>query len=291
MPAQTHKHITTDTVVYWKLLTLAPLVDQKWRRFRVSRLDPGREQPPLVRLVPEVLVQVGVSDLLQWLHVVHGHQVAVQVHELNAHLFEGSLGEQVPLDTGQGLVRVVVSLLDQPQLLALTLVQTTLHTVRLLQPLQSQDQQLRVVLVGERGEGDGGEPAALQPVDCGGVYGNGLLRGDVGPVLQVVVLPLLLRLQVESGEAAQVLLADSLVHGGSAADALAVVVGSVGPPVRLALHVAQDHVLHRDGQPGDLGGGGGGGETELTSVAETSHTQEWPAPSRGCWPSSSARPR
>lgn len=44
------------------------------------------------------------------------------------HLFEGSLGEQVTFDPGQGLVRIVIGLLNQPQLLPLTLVQTRLHT-------------------------------------------------------------------------------------------------------------------------------------------------------------------
>ena len=53
-----------------------------------------------------------------------------------------------------------------------------------LESLQSEDEQLGVVLVGERGEGNGGEAAALQPVHHGGVDGHCLLRGDVGPVLR-----------------------------------------------------------------------------------------------------------
>lgn len=44
------------------------------------------------------------------------------------HLFESSLSEQVTFDPRQGLVRVVISLLDQPQLLPLALVETRLHT-------------------------------------------------------------------------------------------------------------------------------------------------------------------
>lgn len=44
------------------------------------------------------------------------------------HLFEGSLGEQVTFDPGQSLVGIIVRLLNQPQLLSLTLVQTGLHT-------------------------------------------------------------------------------------------------------------------------------------------------------------------
>lgn len=47
---------------------------------------------------------------------------------LGPDLFEGSLGEQMTFDPGQGLVRIIVRLLYQPQLLPLTLVQTRLHT-------------------------------------------------------------------------------------------------------------------------------------------------------------------
>lgn len=57
--------------------------------------------------------------------------------------------------------------------------------VRLLQPLQGQDQQLGVVFVGQRREGDGREAPALQPVDGGGVDGDGFLSGDVGSVLSM----------------------------------------------------------------------------------------------------------
>ena len=71
--------------------------------------------------------------------------------------------------------------------------------------------------------------------------------------LQVVVLPFLLSLEVETGQPAQVLLAHRLVHGGTAADSLPVVVGGVGPPVSLGLDVAEDHVLDGCGQAGHLG--------------------------------------
>ena len=78
-------------------------------------------------------------------------------------------------DPGESLVGVVVSLLDQPELLSLALVEPALDTVGLLQSLQGQDQQLGVVFVGEGREGDGGEPPALLPVNCGGVDGDRLL--------------------------------------------------------------------------------------------------------------------
>ena len=54
--------------------------------------------------------------------------MTVEIHELNASLFKSTLSEQVTLDTGQGLVRIVIGLLDQTQFLTLRLVETRLHT-------------------------------------------------------------------------------------------------------------------------------------------------------------------
>lgn len=62
---------------------LAPLVGEKRRRFRVGRLDPSREKSPLVRLVPEILVEIGVCHLLQRLDIVDRNEMSVQVHELD----------------------------------------------------------------------------------------------------------------------------------------------------------------------------------------------------------------
>ena len=131
------------------------------------------------------------------------------------------------------------------------------------------------MFVGEWRERNGGEASALQPMHRGGVDGHSLLscdvrpilEGDIGPFktrkthqrlphvykdmclyLEVVVLSLLLRLQVQTGQPAQVLLAHRLVHCGAAPDSLTVVVGCVGPPIRFGLHVAQDHVFDGGGQ-------------------------------------------
>lgn len=61
--------------------------------------------------------------------------------------------------------------------------------------------------------------------------------------LQIVMLSLLLGLEVQPGQPAEILLADGLVHSGPSPDPLPVVVGRVGPPVGLHLYVAEDHVL------------------------------------------------
>lgn len=211
---------------------MAPFIDQQGWWFSVRWFDPGREEPSLVSLIPQILIEVGIGDLLQRLHIVHRDKVTIEVHEFNSHFLERSLSQQMSLDARESLVRVVVRLFNQPQFLALALVQTALDAigrggkvnfrsaglapspspVGLLESLQSQDEQFGVMFVGEGREGYRREPSALQPVDHGGVDGHRLLRGDVRPVLQVVVLSLLLRLQVEPSQPTQILLTHSLVH-------------------------------------------------------------------------------
>mmetsp|Transcript_3491 Transcript_3491/g.11579 ORF Transcript_3491/g.11579 Transcript_3491/m.11579 type:complete len:907 (-) Transcript_3491:778-3498(-) len=230
----------------------APLVDEEGRRLRVGRLDPVGQQVSLVALIPQVLVEVGVGDLLERLDLVDGDEMRVEVHELHRHLLEGALRQQVALDARERLVRVVIGLLDEAELLALRLVEARGGRVRLLEPLEREDEQLGVVLVRERREGDRRELARLEPVHHGGVDRHSLLGRDVGPVLEVVVLALLLRLEPEARQPPEVLLGDRLVDGGATPDALAVVVRDVGPPVRLGLDVPQDHVLDRRRHAGHL---------------------------------------
>jgi len=126
---------------------------------------------------------------------------------------------------------------------------TSFHRVYLLQSLQRQNQQFGVVLVVEGREWDGGEFTALQPVDGGGVDGNGFFGTDVWSVLEIRVLPLLLGLQVQSSETAEVLLDDGLVDGGTSPDTLVVVVNNGDPSIRLILDVPQDDCFDGHGLP------------------------------------------
>lgn len=158
---------------------LAPLVGEQRRRFRVGRFDPRGEQTPLVGLEVEELVEVRVGDLLHRLDVVARDELVVGVEELDAGLLERALREQKTLDARKRLVRVVVGLLDQGELLALRLVQATLDAVRLLELLEGEDEELGVVLVRQGRERDRGELARFEPVDGGGVDRDGFLRGDV----------------------------------------------------------------------------------------------------------------
>ena len=125
-------------------------------------------------IAPEVLVEVSIGDLLQRLDIVDRNQVRVHVHKLDLHLLERALREQVTLDAAERFVRVVVRLLHEPELLSLRLVESVLHRVRLLEPLERENQQLRVVLVRERRERDVPEPPRLEPVHRCGVDGHGL---------------------------------------------------------------------------------------------------------------------
>lgn len=95
-----------------------------------------------------------------------------------------SLGEQMTLDSRQRFVRIVVGLFDQPELLSLTLVQPGLDAVRLLQPLEGQDEQLSVVFVRERREWNGSETSGLQPVHGSGVDRDGFLGRYVRSILR-----------------------------------------------------------------------------------------------------------
>lgn len=81
-----HLFLTRSNNISLRTLTLAPLVYQQWRRLCVSRFDPRWEKPALVSLIPQVLIQVSICDLLQRLHIIHRHKVTVQVHKLDAHL-------------------------------------------------------------------------------------------------------------------------------------------------------------------------------------------------------------
>lgn len=102
------------------------------------------------------------------------------------YLSEGPLSEQMTLDSRQGLVWVVVGLLDEAQLLSLALVKPRLDAVGLLQSLQRQYQQLGVVFVRQGRERYGREAAGLQPVDGRRVDRYGFLGRDVWTVLKTI---------------------------------------------------------------------------------------------------------
>ena len=89
---------------------LAPFVNEQRWGLRVGRLYPLRQQLPLVGLIPQVLVQVSIRDLFEGLDVVDGNEVRIQIHELDADFFEGTLRQQVTLDPRESLVGVVVGL-------------------------------------------------------------------------------------------------------------------------------------------------------------------------------------
>lgn len=103
-------------------------------------------------------------------------------------------------------MRIVVSLFDETQFLSVLLIKPRIGDIDLLQTLQGQDQQLRVVLVRQRRKGDRRELSGLQPVDSCGIDGNGLLGADVWAVLEKIVLALLLGFQPQTSQSSEVFL-------------------------------------------------------------------------------------
>lgn len=158
---------------------LRPLVHEQRRGLGIGGLDPRGEQSALVGLKVEELIEVGVRDLLHRFNVVARNELLVRVEELDAGLLERALSEEQPLDARERLVRVVVRLFDESEFLALRLVETTFDRVGLLELLEREDEELGVVLVREGREGDRSELARFEPVDRGGIDGDGFLGRDV----------------------------------------------------------------------------------------------------------------
>lgn len=93
-----------------KFMTLAPLVSKQRGRFSICRLDPGWEKVSLIRLEPQILVQICVSNLLERFDLVDWDEMGVLIHELYRHLLKGALGQQMTLYTGKRLVGIIISL-------------------------------------------------------------------------------------------------------------------------------------------------------------------------------------
>lgn len=125
----------------------------------------------------------------------------------------------------------------------LRLVETWLDRIGLLQALQSQDEQLGVMLVGEWREGYGREASRLQPMYGCCVHGDSLLGWDVRTVLQVVVLAFLFGFEEETSQTTKILLADCLINGGTATNTLTVVMGCACPPVSFGLTITKSDWL------------------------------------------------
>ena len=70
---------------------LAPLVYEEGRRFLIGRFDPIWEQISLVRFVPQILIQVRISDLFKGFNIVDRNDMRIQIHKFNADLFERSM--------------------------------------------------------------------------------------------------------------------------------------------------------------------------------------------------------
>ena len=83
----------------------------------------------LIGLVPEVLIEIGVTNLLNGLNVVDWVDGAVVVIHVNLNLLERPLRQEETLDAFQCGTRAVIGLLNQRKFFTLALVEATLDRV------------------------------------------------------------------------------------------------------------------------------------------------------------------
>jgi len=88
------------------------------------------------------------------------------------------------------------------------------------------------------------EFSCFQPMDQSCVNGHTFFCRNVWTILQIIMLSLLLRFEVQSRQSSQVLLAYCLVNCCSSFYSFSVVICGVRPPVSFLLHVSQNHVLN-----------------------------------------------
>lgn len=103
------------------------------------------------------------------------------------------------------------------------------------------------------------------------VDSSGLLSADVGTILEISVLTLLLRLEVQPGKATEILLDDGLVDGGTTTNAFTIVMSDAAndkpstkgrtrpecqslraPPICFALDVPENDILDSRGHTRNL---------------------------------------
>src|SRR5204862_993079 len=109
--------------------------------------DPGWEEMALICLIPEILVQICIGDLLNGFDIIHWINVAVIVIHIDTNFLESSLSEEESLNSSQGRPWGIICLFDQSKFLPLTLIQSTLHRVCFTQTLQCENQNLCIVLI------------------------------------------------------------------------------------------------------------------------------------------------
>lgn len=70
---------------------LTPLVRKKRSRLGIRWFYPIWKQMSFVCFVPQILIQIGISDLFQGFNFIDRNKMTVQIHEFKANFFECSL--------------------------------------------------------------------------------------------------------------------------------------------------------------------------------------------------------
>ena len=144
--------------------------------------------------------------------------------------------------------------------------------IRLFQTFERQNQQFRVVLIGQRRKGNRRKSPTFKPMHRCGINSHSLFRSNIGTILsapppflsaihfkepyvfylQIIVLSFLFRFEIESRQTTEILLADRLIDGGAASNSLAIIMRRIRPPIGLRFHVAKDHVFDGKRQSGNF---------------------------------------
>ena len=78
-----------------------------------------------------------------------------------------------------------------------------------------------------------------------GIEGNTILRRNIRPILQIIMLSLLLWFKVKSCQSAEVLLADGFIYCSSSLYPFTIIISRICPPVSFLFHITQNHIFNR----------------------------------------------
>src|SRR5271170_3604201 len=148
-------------------------------------------------------------------------------------------------------MRRIIRLFNKSQLFSLTLIQPSLDTIRLLQLLQSQRQQLGIVFIIERREWDGLKSTCFKPMYRHSINRNALFTRHVRTVFEIIMLTFLFRFKPNSRKSTEILFRNSFIDGSATTNTFTVEVACTDPPIGFGFDVSKDDGLDRCGKTGD----------------------------------------
>src|SRR5579859_2228668 len=101
-------------------------------------------------------------------------------------------------------MRSIIRLFNQSQFLTLTLIQTTLDAIRLLQLFQRQRQQLGIMFIIERRERNRLESSCFKPMNRHRIYSDTFFGRNVWPIFEIIMLTFLFRFEPNTSESSEI---------------------------------------------------------------------------------------